>query len=120
MPSTDSQLDLSYTDNKILKRGLFRLAESIECIGGQLSHPHRSNYAFGLEATLLLDRIQREFPGVFKGNHFWEHTRVPGLLRQFVVTRLKEAHGNGYVYSGLDAVEAALANLPLVKTYLKK
>jgi Domain of unknown function (DUF4365) len=118
-PFTDSQLDLSYVDDQILKRGLFRLAEGIDCIGGQLAHPYRGNYAFGLEAALLLDRIQKEFPGAFKGHHFWQ-TRVPGSLNQYVITRLRRAMGGtGYHYSGLDAVEAALANVSLVQKYLE-
>jgi hypothetical protein len=116
-PSTNTQIDLSYTDDVILRRGILRLAEAIECIGGQLAHPTRANYAFGLQAALL-DRIQKEFPGPFEGNHFWRH-RVPGLLNQFVVTRLRSVHGTGYHYSGLDAVETAVANLPLVKQYLR-
>jgi hypothetical protein len=118
-PSTDSQVDLSYVDDEILKRGLFRLAEALECIGGQLAHSYRSNYAFGLEAALLLDRIQKEFPSVFKDNRFWQH-RVPGILNMSVVTRLNRALGEArYQYSGLDAVEAALGELPLVQKYLK-
>jgi hypothetical protein len=117
---TDSQMDLSFVDDQILERGLFRLAEGIECIGGQLAHPYRGNHAFGLEAALLLDRIQKEFPGVFQGKHFWQ-MRVPGLLNFYVVNRLNQALGGtgGYHYSGLDAVEAALAGLPLVQKYLK-
>jgi Domain of unknown function (DUF4365) len=118
LPSTDTQLELLYTDSHILNRGLFRLAEALDCIGGQLAHPTRGNYAFSLDAALLLDRIQKEFPGVFEGNHFWQ-TRVPGLLNMFVVTRLRQAYGTGYHYSGLDAVEKALDNIPLVKKYLE-
>ena len=117
-PSTNTQLDLSYPDDEVLKRGLFRLAEAIECIGGQLAHPHRDNRAFGLEAAMLLDRIQKEFRDVFEGNPFWS-TRVPGLLSAYVVTRLMQAYGSRYYYSGLDAVENALANVPLVQKYLK-
>jgi hypothetical protein len=118
-PSTNTQLDLSYVDNDILKRGLLRLAEAIECIGGQLAHPYRGNYTFGLEAALLLDRIQNEFPEVFEDNHFW-NTRIPGAMNHYVITRLRQLHGTGYHYSGLDAVEAALANVPLVQKYLDK
>jgi hypothetical protein len=73
----------------------------------------------GLEAALLLDRIQKEFPGAFEGNHFWQ-TRIPGSLNVYVVTRLAQAlGGTGYHYSGLDAVEDALANIPLVQRYLE-
>jgi hypothetical protein len=119
MPSTNVQLGLSYVDDQILKRGLSRLAEAIECIGGQLAHPYRSNYAFGLEAAMLLDRIQKEFPSAFEGDHFW-NTRIPGLLNMYVVSRLRQAIGNtGYHYSGMDAVETALANVPLIQRYLK-
>src|SRR5260370_28864601 len=35
LPSTDTQVGLFYADDQILKRGLLRLAEAIECIGGQ-------------------------------------------------------------------------------------
>ena len=105
-------------DHKILKRGLLRLAEAIECIGGQLAHPNTDNRAFGLDAAMLLDRIQKEFPHVFVGNHFWQ-MRVPGALNMHVVTPLRQAHGPGYHYSGLDAVEAALANVSIVQRYLK-
>jgi hypothetical protein len=119
IPSTDIQLDLSYVDDQILSRGILRLAEAIECIGGQLAHPYRANYAFGLEAAMLLDRIQQDFSNVLQRNRFWQ-TRVPGSLNQYVVTRLRNALGaTAYHYSGLDAVEAAFANLPLVKKYLE-
>lgn len=33
----------------------------------------------------------------------------------FVVKRLRHAYGTGYHYSGLDAIETALANIPLCK-----
>jgi len=117
LPFTNTQLDLSQPRDEDLQRGLLRLAEAIECIGGQLARRPRDNRAFGLEAALLLDRIQREFPDVFKGNPFW-NMRVPGNLNQYVVSRLRQTSENGYLYSGLDAVEAALADIPLVKQYL--
>src|SRR5262249_22293406 len=113
MPVTDSQLDFSQVDNAMLRRGVLRLAESVECIGGQLAHPVRGNLAFGLDAALLLDRIQREFPNAFAGKAFWQF-RVPGLLNQYVVPKLRKAYGSGYHYSGLDAVEATIAQIPLV------
>ena len=118
VPTTTIQGGLAFVDNKILNRGLARLAEAIECIGGQLAHPYRANKAFGLDAVLLLDRIQKEFPSAFKGDHFWQ-LRVPGLLHHYVVTPLMGLHPGGYLYSGLDEVEKEIANLPLVKKYLK-
>jgi Domain of unknown function (DUF4365) len=117
VPSTDTQLELLYTDSQILNRGISRLAEALDCIGGQLAHPTRANYGFSLNAALLLDRLQKEFPSAFEGNHFWQ-TRVPGLMNMYVVTRLAQASGAGYLYGGLDAVKEALENIPLVKKYL--
>jgi hypothetical protein len=117
VPFTDSQLDLLQVTDDQIHRGLLHLAECISCIGGQLAHS--GNRALGLEAALLLDRIQKEFPEAFAGKHFWQ-SRIPGWLNTFVVSRLHAALGQtaSYHYSGLDAVEEALANIPLVKKYL--
>jgi hypothetical protein len=118
VPTTNSQFDLAYVDDRVLKKGLFRLAEAIECIGGQLAHPNRNRRVFALHAAVLLDRIQQEFPDVFAGNPWWK-LRVPGLLKQYVVRPLNEIHGKAsYLYFGLDEVEAAFAKVPLVKKYL--
>ena len=45
--------------------------------GGQLGTG--GDYRFALEAALLLDRIQKEYGEVFKGNPSWQR-RVPGWL----------------------------------------
>jgi hypothetical protein len=116
-PITNGQQDLSYADDEMLKRGIFRLAEALDCIGGQLAHPHQGKLLLALKAALLLDQIQKEFPNAFNGNHWWR-TRVPGLMNMFVVSPLRNLRGTGYQYSGLDAVEAALANVQLVQKYL--
>jgi hypothetical protein len=73
------------------------------------------------EAALLLDRIQRDFSDALRGNHFLQQ-RVPGWLGTEVVTRLNQALGEtgSYHYSGLDAIEKALADNPLVQKYLKE
>jgi hypothetical protein len=119
IPSTNSQLDLMYADDEILKRGIFRLAETLDCIGGQLAHPNRGKLQFGLEATLLLDRIQKEFPSAFEGNHWW-NARIPGWMNTYVVQRLLcHTDGARYHYSGLDAIEEALADVPLVQKYVQ-
>lgn len=99
-----------------LARGILRLAEAIECIGGQLGQ--RGDRAFALEAALLLDRIQKEHANVFEGDNRWRN-RVPGLLGQIVNQGLNGALGNSaYLYAGLDAVETTLASDPLIKKYL--
>jgi hypothetical protein len=117
IPFTDTEQDLLQVLDDQIHPSLLHLAECISCIGGQLAHS--GNRAFGLEAALLLDRIQKEFPKAFEGKHFWQ-SRVPGWLNTEVVSRLHDALGQigGYHYSGLDAVEEALANIPLVKKFL--
>lgn len=119
MPSTNIQGSLAFADDQVLKRGIVRLSEAIECIGGQLAHSYRGNLAFGLEAALLLDRIQKEFNDAFDGDPFWG-MRVPGLLHQFVVEPLRKLNGSNYSYAGLEDVEKSLADLPLVKQFLEK
>lgn len=118
LPHTSSQLELAYVEDEVLKRGILRLAEALDCIGGQLAHPNQGKLLPALEAALLLDQIQKDFPVAFDGDHWWR-TRVPGCMNTFVVNRLRTAHGTGYHYSGLDAVEAALASIPLVQKYLE-
>jgi hypothetical protein len=118
-PSTNIQQGLLYADDDVLKRGILQLAEALDCIGGQLAHPNQGKLLPALEAALLLDQIQRDFPSAFEGNHWWRD-RVPGWLNHFVVRRLLNAHtgGTGYLYGGLDAAEEALTNIPLVQKYL--
>src|SRR5271166_5277861 len=102
-------------DLALLKPGIFRLSEAIECIGGQLGNS--GDYEFALKAALLLDYIQTKYKKVFAGNNFWRH-RVPGWLGDVVNHRLNRALGkDGYLYAGLEAVEKTLANDPLVKKF---
>jgi hypothetical protein len=117
MPSTTVQAGLLHVDDDILRRGIVRLAEALDCIGGQLAH--RGKLLPALEAALLLDQMQKDFSSAFDGNQWWNH-RVPGWLNTLVVRRLLDhAGGAGYLYSGLDAVETRLANIPLVQKYLE-
>lgn len=115
LPIANTQLDRMQPDLAFLKRGLFRLAEAVECIGGQLGNS--GDYAFALKAALLLDHIQTKYEDVFAGNNFWS-VRVPGWLGIVVNDRLNRALGEaGYHYAGLDAVEETLASDTLVKKY---
>jgi hypothetical protein len=101
----------------LLQRGMLRLAEALECVGGMQGQ--RGDRAFALEAALLLDRLQTKYPEVFKDNLLWNH-RIPGQLGQIVPWGLLRALGQqgGYLYAGLEAVENTIANDPLVKKYL--
>ena len=119
LPSTTVQIGASTADDDLLNRGILCLAEALDSVGGQLAHPNRGNLRAGLEAALLLDRLQKEFKTVLACHPWWKGSdRVSGLLMHYVILRLHNAHGGEYVYSGLHAVEAALANIPLVQKYL--
>jgi Domain of unknown function (DUF4365) len=101
----------------LLERGMLRLAEALECVGGLQGH--RGDHAFALEAALLLDRLQTKYPDVFKNNLLWRH-RIPGQLGQIVLWRLLKAIGQegGYLYAGLEAVENMMENDPIIQKYL--
>jgi hypothetical protein len=119
VPYADNELELTLPDVEFLNRGILQLAEAIECLGGQLGR--RGNYAFALEAALLLDRLQKEHKEVFEPHRRWQH-RVPGRLGSLVNQRLNQAlgdTGSHYWYRGLEAVEKLLAEHPLVIQYLR-
>ena len=93
-----------------------RLAEALECIGGQLSD---RDPAFALEAALLLDRIQKGYPKPFENDFFWRN-RIPGSLGNVVLHNLNKAlgvEGSGYLYEGLERVEKVMADDPLIQRY---
>ena len=45
-----------------ISRGIVKVAESIQCIGGQLTR--HGDRAVGLYAALLIDHLQRNYSGV--------------------------------------------------------
>jgi len=77
VPTIDVQEERRLPNRDMLKRGLFRLAEAISCLGGQVAA--LGDRAFALQAALLLDRIQTEYEDVFAGDRFWDE-RCPGWL----------------------------------------
>jgi hypothetical protein len=115
-PSVDTELGFTRPDPDLLNRGLLRLVQAVECIGGQLAHG--GDLDAGLKAALFIDRIQTNYPEAFHDNRWWQH-RVPGSLMQMVVFPLNRALGHTeYVYSGLDAANDALIKDPIVQGYL--
>jgi hypothetical protein len=102
----------------VVDRGLLRLAEALECLGGFLGN--MGDRAFALEAAMLLDRIQKEHGSIFSGKAYLQE-RVSGQLGQIVNRSLNKALGEpegGFLYAGIEAVERAIADLPIVKRYL--
>ncbi len=120
LPNTGmGEAGFAFPDLQFLRRGLLRLAESTECIGGQLGR--RGDLQSALMAALLVDRIRTEYAQAFEDNPFWRHHRVPGMLGMDVNSRLNKAAGDGgYFYAGLDALKKHLADDPLVKKYLEQ
>lgn len=107
--------------DELLRRSIFKLSESLECIGGQLGfHGDRRG---ALLATLLADHIRRQHSPVFSEMQtsfsrlssarlsMKLHEIIDGLNQQ-----LDEPAD--YVYAGLDQVNKALDALPLVKRFI--
>jgi hypothetical protein len=102
----------------VVNRGLLRLAEALECLGGFLGN--MGDRAFALEAAMLLDRIQKEHPSIFCGRPYLQD-RVSGLLGQIVNRNLNKALGQpegGFLHAGLECVEKAIMDMPIVQRYL--
>jgi hypothetical protein len=102
-----------------LKRGILTLAESVQCIGGQLGQI--GDRSGTLLAALLLDHLQIHYPDMFHDSVRWQ-SRMPGQLGHIVCSSLNQVMPTDqtiqYYYQGLEAIEAILANDPLVKRYL--
>jgi hypothetical protein len=111
---------------ELLGRGLVRLAEALECIGGQRGN--QGDLAFALEAAVLLDRIKKDNCRLFNDYPLLRE-RVPGQLGMVVHTRLNKAlasivKGRGdtpsnYLYAGLEAIERMWAEVPLARRFLE-
>ena len=103
-------------DRRLIKRGIARLAEALECIGGQLAQTGDRDIA--LHAELLLAKLRRKRPEAFADDPRLR-LGVNGLLGTTVNRGLNAAHGpTADLFAGRDALEAAIADLPLVKRYL--
>jgi hypothetical protein len=120
MPSQSIvELGNAVPERTTLKRGILTLAESVQCIGGQLGQIGDRSGA--LLAALLLDHLQIHYPDMFHDSVRWQ-SRIPGQLGHIVCSGLNQVMPTDqtiqYYYQGLEAVEAILANDPLVKRYL--
>jgi Domain of unknown function (DUF4365) len=105
---------------KFLKRGILRLAESAECIGGQLFH--QGDRSGALQAALLVRYLLKNHKQVFMDQPRWTGS-IPGDLGR-VLRDLNEAlgdrGGSRHVYSGIDEVGKALENDQVVKNFLTR
>jgi hypothetical protein len=119
LPNTGiAELGYLVLEKRFLNRGILRLAESTECIGGQLLRLGDTSGA--LRAALLVRHLCEMYPDVFKDQPRWNGT-IPGEIR-LLFPRLNEAlreqAGPNYIYRGIDEIGKALDNNPIVKTLL--
>jgi hypothetical protein len=114
------EVGVSMPDPKLLERGILALAESAECIGGQLGK--LGDRAAALRAALLVRQLQNSHPELFNQHLRWQ-SGFPGDLGSLVCeglrTLLNSDRNPPYQYEGLDAVETALESDELVKRFLQ-
>jgi hypothetical protein len=113
-----TEIGLAVPESKFLSRGILTLAESAECIGGQLGR--RGDLPGSLRAALLVDHLTRIYTQVFGDIPRWQGQRVPADLAMIVVQGLNKVSEDksSYLYRGLDEVQKALENYPLVQRFL--
>jgi|SRR5215469_16840304 len=108
---------------ELRERGLIRLAEALECIGGW--HANQGDFAFALDALLLFDRLQAQYADLFETVRFLT-PRVPSATQAIVLSRLNRAIGaaeggeldTSELYAGLDAIRKMISGDPMVRRYL--
>jgi hypothetical protein len=115
-----AELGNAVPEQPLLHRGIATLAESAECIGGQLARS--GDRAGALRAALLVDHLQTNYEEAFENRLGWSH-RVPGILGSIVCDGLNKATDGSqeppYKYQGLEVVEEVLDNADIVKRFLQ-
>jgi hypothetical protein len=112
------EVGLAVPEPEFLDRGIRTLAESAECIGGQLGR--LGDLSGSLRAALLVDHLTGKYPQAFANIPRWQNERVPADLATIVVQGLNEVSedGSGYLYRGLAEVQKALEEYPLLQRFL--
>jgi hypothetical protein len=117
-----AEMGSTVPEREFLRRGIVTLAESAECVGAQLGR--RGDRAAALRAALLVDHLRKTYGEIFDGVLRWARSRLPGDLGTFVPRDLNEAlndgQDGGYLYRGLEAIQAVLDADPVVKRFLAK
>ena len=113
-----TEIGLAIPEPEFLNRGILTLGESAECIGGQLGR--LGDLSGSLRAALLVDHLTTKYPQVFANIPRWQHQRVPADLAMIVVQGLNKLveGGSSYFYRGIDEVQKALEEYPLVQHFL--
>jgi hypothetical protein len=119
-PGSIVEVGLRAPEPEFIKRGIQTLAESAECVGGQLGNLDDPSGA--LRAAILVDHLTKTYPNVFANLPRWQGERIPADLGRIVVQALnrflENQGGTPYLYRGIDEVQKALDNDPLVQRFL--
>jgi hypothetical protein len=113
------ELGNSVPSDECLRRGVHTLAESVECIGGQLGR--RGDRRGALLAALLADHVQKRHAHLFVDAQ--RHVgRLTGELAMIVADGLNRVldRSVAYRYEGFDQVTKALDADPLVNGFLNE
>lgn len=104
---------------EFLERGIVSLAESAECLGGQLGCS--GDLKGALSAGLLVGHLLRTYPETFAPHLRWCNGisgDLATLVYEGLTTLLASDRNSHYRSEGLDAVEYALESDELVKRFL--
>lgn len=116
MPNGIGEMGNAQPTTDQLKRALHRLAEALECVGGQLGQG--GDRMFALEAALLLDRIQKKYRDALKGDILLEQ-RIPGQLGRVLNDGLNRAVGDAsYLYAGFDRIVRLISDVDPLKRFV--
>ena len=106
---------------EFLGRGILKLAEGAECIGGQIFR--QGDRVGALRATLLVHHLWKTYAKAFEGSGRWTGS-LPGDMGMLICKELNDSVEDPkilvYVFRGLDAVGAALEDDPVVRRFLSK
>jgi hypothetical protein len=120
LPGSWIEIGASRVDGKFLGRGILALAESAECIGGQLGTS--GDLAVALRAALLVRQLQKTHPQLFSQHPRWRNGfpgDLGGLVFEGLRILLNSDRNPPYFFEGIEAVEKALESDDLVKRFLQ-
>jgi hypothetical protein len=120
IPNTGiGEMGLALPEPQFIERGILKLAESAECIGGQLFR--RGDRAGTLRAALLVDHLRKSYGHILTKHPRWTGT-IPGDLGMLVCPAINEAAGYGdnppSMYRGLSDIGKMLESNPVVERFL--
>lgn len=121
LPKTGiSQLGYGQPEMEFLERGILKLKESAECIGGQLDR--LGDHSGALRATLLVRYLLKRYESTFKDTLQGAMGIGDVVFLCNALNRALDELGDRkvarYAYSGIDEVGKDLENNPIVSRFL--